>query len=1435
MSDAKRLCLNMIVKNETANLERCLSSVAAHISCWVIGDTGSTDGTQDFIKRFFAERKIPGELHSFPFHNFEQARNAALDHAYASPLDYDYLLFDDADMELVVEDADFRGKLTGPGYRLRQMTSGGLSYSNTRLVRRDADARYHGVTHEYLDVPGGVEELSGVSYIDHASGSNRVDKFERDIRLLKAALESDPRNTRYWFYLAQSLRDAGRLTEAADAYARRADMGGWDEEAWMARLQQARCLRGMGDDAGFVSKALQAFNERSQRAEPLYDLSRFHRERGQNHTAALFAEFGLTIGYPRSDILFVEDHVYKTGLLEEYSIAANYAGDMERRNRGFAACNYLALNRDVADGPRELAWSNLHFYVQPANVVLPSFAPKRIDFSAPDGYVPLNPSVTRLGDQILVAQRAVNYAMTEDGLEYRTSDGEPIKTRNFLLHLGDDLSVRSSTEILPPSDMPPPAFPGVQGFEDMRLFAWRDALWSIACVRELTPEGWCEQVLARLQQDESRHYRLVEWRKLEPEGPKRDEKNWMPQVADGDLNFLYLCDPTRVVNAEGKTLQEHPPRISATRFRGGTQLVPFDDGWLAVIHEVQWRPAERRRFYYHRFVWFNNSNRMVAVSRPFYFNRKGVEFAAGLAWHPDQQRLLVSYSVADSESWIATIEAYDVRRMLERTNEIWDGRTGRRPSLPLGSVVESVVKGQPVRFFVTNPSDAVMKFHQQGQFYESEELGLIASHYRGTGAFVDIGANVGNHAIYMSKFTNAPKIIVFEPNDVAVSILKINCSMNGCRNIDMSNLGTALGARCGRFRKETPDPDNLGHTRFFADPLGEADAIPGDSVLLDEPIELIKLDAEGMEFEILDGLRETIKRWRPTIFIEIWDSAGAAFENWCAQYGYHTVGQYQRYDGIQNYLIAPLPVATNDAAEAQSTETFFESLAPFLRLADSTEGRLSSTKAFDDRIAPLLGDESGPLPQINLFYEPMSDQHRTLMAATSSMRAVGHAVRIWTYSPDKFAFLAARGIDIRNASDVVPKALFDRAAARSEVRFFSDIFRYALLYEHGGLWMDSDVILLKPFPFVGDYFFNLQWRGGHRRHFVCGNVIYAKPFSRHLRTLYERSVDCLYSKEPIMFGDIGPKLLSDYIASSEGQELRASVFSPVLFNSIDWTEVNAFQRPASELANYLNDNRVFGLHLWTARNQTRSEDPNSLIAMLTKSEDGPPTFADLADQFNTDKNRHTGNRHSYARIYQRLLSSRRFSLRRLMEIGLCRGLAEGNQSDVPSVALWQSYFPFCHVTGVDLTDFSALNNSGFTSHVCDQSDRGQLRDLAARLEPGSFDVIIDDGSHASLDEQQSLVELFPLLADGGWYFIEDLDWQPPGEDPAKITLTKTLLREIKQHNEARSLDPFGVARIAHQFVDILFFESHYELARAKLMGGLVAIRKRGGSGLISAR
>jgi len=87
--------------------------------------------------------------------------------------------------------------------------------------------------------------------------------------------------------------------------------------------------------------------------------------------------------------------------------------------------------------------------------------------------------------------------------------------------------------------------------------------------------------------------------------------------------------------------------------------------------------------------------------------------------------------------------------------------------------------------------------------------------------------------------------------------------------------------------------------------------------------------------------------------------------------------------------------------------------------------------------------------------------------------------------------------------------------------------------------------MLHSFPFQGEHFSNLQWRGGNVGHFICGNVIYAKPHSREPRKV--RDVDHLLLRWPWPgLRGSGPKLLSDYIASATAANYRNSVQSGVL-------------------------------------------------------------------------------------------------------------------------------------------------------------------------------------------------------------------------------------------------------------------------------------------------
>lgn len=241
-----RVCLNMMVKNEAARIERCLASVAPHISTYAILDTGSEDGTDMMVRDILGARGLDGSVGHGEFTTYGDTRNRALELAHNLSLNghaWDYLLLCDADMELVAPDG--LGELTAPGYQLIQK-SGGLEYWNTRLIRRDSSARYHGATHEYLSAEG-IERLNGPYFIDYADGANRPGKVLRDVALLQAAVLEDPNDARSWFYLANSLRELGHHKQAIEAYEKRASLGGWSEEVYCSLLYASRCARSIGN------------------------------------------------------------------------------------------------------------------------------------------------------------------------------------------------------------------------------------------------------------------------------------------------------------------------------------------------------------------------------------------------------------------------------------------------------------------------------------------------------------------------------------------------------------------------------------------------------------------------------------------------------------------------------------------------------------------------------------------------------------------------------------------------------------------------------------------------------------------------------------------------------------------------------------------------------------------------------------------------------------------------------------------------------------------------------------------------------------------------------------------------------------------------------------------------------------------------------------
>jgi glycosyltransferase involved in cell wall biosynthesis len=668
-----RLCWNAIVKNESGRILRACESVLPHITCYAICDTGSTDGTQDMIIDFFGIHGIPGTITSAPFEDFSQARNAGLE-AARSIDGWDYALLMDADMELKVIDPTWADGLNGEAYDMYQ-TAGILSYQNRRLLSCFSKGTYLGVTHEYLDVPTyGCLSKDRVHFVDHADGTNRKDKFERDIRLFKKSLKTEPNNVRTFYYLAQSYKDAGKTAEAAKWYDRRIKAGGWAEEVWSAMERLAECYKDLGRAPDFIATALEAYNFRPTRAESLYHLAKFFREKGQNYLGVLFAEAGLSIP-PTGDALFVNDYVYRCGLKEEFSICAYYVP--EKRNKGFSITDELAIGKHTFPWARGLADINMVHYLQPLKDWCPSFDWRHVTFQAEEHWTAMNPSVTTHilpsgQPQLKVLVRTVNYRMDEQGRylirgldDGTVTNSNPINTRNWLVPLTDDLDSICQIEVVPPPALPC-GYPLVVGFEDMRLIARGHDLYTSSTVRQFDPDGIAEQVIARIGDplySGSSTLQLTDiYRMLR--SPRLYEKNWAPFVHKGTSDIRFMYRPGHVVDDRGQDVVVNDTPFATGAFAGSSQLIWVDDYLLGIIHEARYHLGTPLRYYQHRFVLYGLDYQVAHVSKPFFFNDKVIEFSAGLALHPNNVDLIISYGWKDCEARLARVRKDEVMKFI---------------------------------------------------------------------------------------------------------------------------------------------------------------------------------------------------------------------------------------------------------------------------------------------------------------------------------------------------------------------------------------------------------------------------------------------------------------------------------------------------------------------------------------------------------------------------------------------------------------------------------------------------------------------------------------------------------------------------------------------------------------------------------------------------
>ena len=370
----------MIVKNEAHIIVDTFDNILKYIplTYWIISDTGSTDGTQDIIKKFFEEKGIPGELHQDEWKDFGHNRTLALRHADGKA---DYVWMIDAD-DIFSGTIEFPEVMDADGYVLR-IGKPDFSWWRTQIFRVESKWEYKGVLHEYpacqkekpilvkLESPYRVDARTlGARNV----GITAIEKYSRDAITLEKALVDEPENTRYQFYLAQSYFDSQQYEKAIASYKKRAEMGGWGEEIYYS-LYRVAISRALLDRPWpeILSSFLDAYNYRPQRIESLVHISQILRQKYNQPAAAfIFARQAAETPFPQEEILFVPDIIYRFHALDEVSATAYYAG---RPEIGYLASKKLLEENRVPPDQLDRIQTNFNQY----KIVIEDMQKKQIE------------------------------------------------------------------------------------------------------------------------------------------------------------------------------------------------------------------------------------------------------------------------------------------------------------------------------------------------------------------------------------------------------------------------------------------------------------------------------------------------------------------------------------------------------------------------------------------------------------------------------------------------------------------------------------------------------------------------------------------------------------------------------------------------------------------------------------------------------------------------------------------------------------------------------------------------------------------------------------------------------------------------------------------------------------------------------------------------
>lgn len=464
----------------------------------------------------------------------------------------------------------------------------------------------------------------------------------------------------------------------------------------------------------------------------------------------------------------------------------------------------------------------------------------------------MNPSIYIDGDDILLNLRHVNYTLYHSEnkkfqhrygpLQYLHPENDRhLRTWNYFLRLNSDLSVKTADSIDTAKFDVEPLWEFV-GLEDARLFRWDGKLYLSGVRRDTTTNGEGRMELSELLV-KGKSIKEISRTRIPAPGANNTycEKNWMP-VIDQPWHYIKWSNPTEVVKFDPDTgetttvnLDEKKNITGIPAFRGGSQVIPYGDYYLAVTHEVDLfksEAGEKDAVYRHRIIVWDKNWNIVKYTEPFSFMSADIEFCCGAAWHDNH--LLLSFGFQDNAAYILKMPRHLVDEFVWNSHTPWYSTIGdKAKNFDWGEVAENT-------WFYNTVSKEIFVDNVYQKFFSVEPGDVV----------LDVGANVG--AFSWSILENKPsKIYCLEPEKNLFQTLQKNLS---AANVDFVALDKGLSANDGiNYLSGMYDKNKIeisdGTDGSMIDTISFATLIKENNI---SQIDFLKTDCEGAEYDIFN-------------------------------------------------------------------------------------------------------------------------------------------------------------------------------------------------------------------------------------------------------------------------------------------------------------------------------------------------------------------------------------------------------------------------------------------------------------------------------------------------------------------------------------------------------------------------------------------------------